>query len=210
MDGRTHGLLLATTTCVFALVYCLLDGTLAHVVRRGTQTLSRACARIRSPSLCSCSVQAAADRRSILRDMPAFLDILILGLSAGLSFDASLELYCTRYATRLSAELTDAMLLWRMGVRSRSEALEEMADRVDVAAFTRFAATVSEALAFGTPLSDSLERQASVIRDEQRALVEAEIEKAPVKMIVPLGVLIMPAMLLAILGPLLGPAIGLA
>lgn len=210
MDGWVYALLFATTIGVFALAYCLLDGTFVYVVRRGAQTLGRARARIRAPSLRLRSARAAVDRRNMLRDMPAFLDIVILGLSAGLSFDASLELYCTRYATRLSAELTDAMLLWRIGVRSRSEVLEEMADRIDVAAFTRFTTTVSEALAFGTPLSDSLERQASVIRDEQRALVEAEIEKAPVKMIVPLGVLIMPAMLLAILGPLLGPAIGLA
>ena len=35
---------------------------------------------------------------------------------------------------------------------------------------------------------------------------EEEIEKAPVKMLVPLGVLVVPAMLLAILGPLLASA----
>ena len=45
------------------------------------------------------------------------------------------------------------------------------------------------------------------MRDEQRSLVEEEIERAPVKMLVPLGTLIVPAMLLAILGPLLGSAL---
>ncbi|MEE1208981.1 MAG: hypothetical protein U0K60_02985, partial [Parafannyhessea umbonata] len=40
----------------------------------------------------------------VLQQMPAFLDIVTLGLAAGLSFDASLELYCTRYDTELARE----------------------------------------------------------------------------------------------------------
>lgn len=142
--------------------------------------------------------------------MPTFLDVVTLGLSAGLSFDASLELYCRRYDTDLSKTMRGTLQLWRIGVKSRAEALEEMARELDVPAMTRFVATVSEALAFGTPLAETLERQAQVIREEQRAHMEEEVEKVPVKMLIPLGTLIVPAMLLAILGPLLGPALGLA
>jgi tight adherence protein C len=142
--------------------------------------------------------------------MPTFLDVVTLGLSAGLSFDASLELYCKRYDTDLSKTMRGTLQLWRIGVKSRAEALEEMARELDVPAMTRFVATVSEALAFGTPLAETLERQAQVIREEQRAQMEEEVEKVPVKMLIPLGTLIVPAMLLAILGPLLGPALGLA
>ena len=40
--------------------------------------------------------------------------------------------------------------------------------------------------------------------------MEEEIEKVPVKMLIPLGTLIVPAMLLAILGPLVAPALGTA
>jgi tight adherence protein C len=40
--------------------------------------------------------------------------------------------------------------------------------------------------------------------------VEEEIERVPVKMLIPLGTLIVPAMLLAILGPLLGSALVIA
>ena len=68
---------------------------------------------------------------------------------------------------------------------------------------------VCESLAFGSPLAEALERQAQVMRDEQRSLVEEEIERVPVKMLIPLGTLIVPAMLLAILGPLLGGALRL-
>lgn len=146
-------------------------------------------------------------RLCVLRQMPAFLDIVTLGLSAGLSFDASLELYCSRYDTELAAEFRKALLSWRIGVTSRADALMEMGERLEVSAMSRFASAVTEALTFGSPLAEALEQQAQVIREERRAEVEEEIEKVPVKMLIPLGTLIVPAMLLAILGPLLGSAI---
>lgn len=149
-----------------------------------------------------------ARRADAIRQMPTLLDIVTLGLSAGLSFDASLELYCQRCHTRLASSFMEALLSWRIGAASRDEALRALADELGVAALGRFASAVSEALSFGTPLAAALEQQAQAIRDEQRAQVEEEIEKVPVKMLVPLGTLILPAMLLAILGPLLGPALG--
>lgn len=148
----------------------------------------------------------ARRRSACLREMPTLIDVLTLGLSAGLSFDASLSLYCDRYQTELSQAFSEAMLSWRMGVTSREEALEAMAYELGVDALARFATVVGESLDFGSPLASALEVQAKAIRDEQRAQVEEEIEKAPVKMLVPLGVLVVPAMLLAILGPLLASA----
>lgn len=148
----------------------------------------------------------ARRRSACLREMSTLIDVLTLGLSAGLSFDASLSLYCDRYQTELSQAFSEAMLSWRMGVTSREGALEAMACELGVDALARFATVVGESLDFGSPLASALEVQAKAIRDEQRAQVEEEIEKAPVKMLVPLGVLVVPAMLLAILGPLLASA----
>ena len=151
----------------------------------------------------------ARRRSACLREMPTLIDVLTLGLSAGLSFDASLSLYCDRYQTELSQAFSEAMLSWRMGVTSREGTLEAMACELGVDALARFATVVGESLDFGSPLASALEVQAKAIRDEQRAQVEEEIEKAPVKMLVPLGVLVVPAMLLAILGPLLASAASL-
>ena len=149
----------------------------------------------------------ARRRAECLSELPVMLDVVTLGLSAGLSFDSSLELYCERYGSELSRLFSESMLSWRIGARSREEALLRVADEVGVSALGRFAAVVSEALAFGTPLAEALEQQAQAIREEQRSQVEEEIEKVPVKMLVPLGTLIVPAMFLAILGPLLGSAL---
>ena len=143
------------------------------------------------------------------REMPAFLDVMTLGLSAGLSFDVALELYCSQGTGELSAVLAEAMLCWRMGLSTRSEALGRLSESLGVEALGRFASTVEEALAFGSPLAAVLERQAQAMRDERRSQVEEQIEKAPVKMLVPLGTLIVPAMMLAILGPIVASTTGM-
>ena len=149
----------------------------------------------------------ARRRAACLAELPVLIDVVTLGLSAGLSFDSSLELYCERYDNELSSAFEEAMLSWRMGARSREEALVGLADELRVGALGRFATVVTESLSFGTPLAEALERQAQVIREEQRSQVEEEIEKVPVKMLIPLGTLIVPAMFVAILGPLLGSAL---
>lgn len=161
-------------------------------------------------------VQTARERERLSRasiacerEMPELLDILALGLSAGLSFDASLELYCERRDGALSREVWGAMSLWRMGVMSRAEALSDLARRVESPSLGRFCASVTEALSFGAPLAQTLERQADTIRAEQRSRVEERIEQVPVRMLVPLGTLVVPAMLLAILGPLLSAALAM-
>lgn len=151
--------------------------------------------------------RTARRRASCLSELPVMLDVVTLGLSAGLSFDSSLELYCDRYSSELARSLSEAMLSWRMGASTREGALADLADELDSAAFRRFAAVVCEALAFGTPLAEALDHQAQAIREERRSQVEEEIEKVPVKMLIPLGTLIVPAMFLAILGPLLGSAL---
>ena len=143
-------------------------------------------------------------RAACLSELPVLLDVVTLGLSAGLSFDAALELYCSRYKNELADCFSEAMLSWRIGARTREEALWDLAEDLEVTALRRFASVVGESLSFGSPLAQALERQAQAIRDEQRSQVEEEIERLPVKMLIPLGTLIVPAMFLAILGPLLG------
>lgn len=143
-------------------------------------------------------------QRRCLEELPGLLDILSLGLSAGLSFDASVELFCTRQDTDLSHALASALFSWRSGFAKRSDALESLAEELGSPAFGRFAQAVEEALAFGSPLAQILEAQGRLLRDEERLAAEERIEKVPVKMLIPLGTLVVPAMLLAILGPLLG------
>ena len=145
----------------------------------------------------------AGDKSRCLDELPELIDVVALGMSAGISFDAALGIYCDKYDTMLADELSDAMRSWELSLTTRSEALRVLASRLDVPAFTTFVDTATESLAFGAPLTKALGEQAQAVRRARRADVQERIEKAPIKMLVPTGTLILPAMLLAVLGPLL-------
>ncbi len=210
MDMSLLGCCMAVGCCSFGAAYVMCAGRGTAAVQRRVVATDGPLERLRRlPAVRKAEerVELARGRSECLRQMPAMLDVITLGLSAGLSFDSSLELYCQRYDNELSRALGGAMLTWRLGTQGREEALENMARRMGVSSLERFAAVVSQALAFGSPLAATLEQQAQAIRDEQRAQIEEEIEQVPVRMLIPLGTLIVPAMLLAILGPLLGASL---
>lgn len=70
-------------------------------------------------------------------------DIVRLGLSAGLSFDASLSLYCEGRSGELAQLMEKALFCWQVGVTSRDEALDRVAQDAGVRALGSFAAAVS-------------------------------------------------------------------
>lgn len=135
------------------------------------------------------------------RELPAMLEIIALAVRAGLSFDAALEIYCLDFDSKLAKRCYLTYLDYSQGVRSREEALRALARRLDVLAFTRFVEVTLQAIHFGAPLSPSLEVLAEESRKDYRTRVSMRIAKAPVRMLIPMGTLILPAMLLLVLGP---------
>lgn len=138
-----------------------------------------------------------------LGDVAEMVDIVQLGLSAGLSFDASLELYCGGRPGRLPSELARAELMWRVGALTRERALMEIARASGVEALESFAV---QAVTLGAPLGEALARQSRDIKSARRAEVERRIERAPVRLLVPTGALVLPALLISIMGPLMAAA----
>ena len=146
---------------------------------------------------------ARAQPTATLGEVSEMIDIVRLGLLAGLSFDAALGLYCEERSTALASRMAQARLSWQTGLLTREEALLDAARDLDVRALETFASAVGQALDLGAPLSDTLLRQSREIRAAHRASVERQIEQAPIKLLIPTGTLILPALLLSILGPLL-------
>ncbi len=146
------------------------------------------------------AVGAGGPARVSLGEVSEMIDVVRLGLSAGLSFDAALEIFCANRRSVLALRLERACMAWQVGVGTREDELLAAARDLDVRALETFAITVGQALALGAPLA----AQSREIRAAHRAAVEREIERAPVKLLIPTGTLILPALLLSILGPLLG------
>ena len=140
---------------------------------------------------------------SLERSLSEMLEVVALGVRSGLSFDRSMQLYAAHFDDALSRECASALQLWETGMASRGDALRSLAASYDSALLSRTVAAITRSLRFGTSLGDVLEQAADEARVARRAQVEERVAKAPVKMMIPTGVLILPAMLLLVLGPVL-------
>lgn len=141
--------------------------------------------------------------RELERSLPEMLEVVALGLRSGLSFERSLELYYRHFDGRLSEAAAFAHRRWAMGLASREQALRDMAASYDSKLLSRLVGSVVRSLRFGSSLADGLESLASEAREVRRSRLQEAIAKAPVKMMVPTGTLILPAMLILVLGPVL-------
>ena len=149
------------------------------------------------------AVGVGGPARVSLGEVSEMIDVVRLGLSAGLSFDAALEIFCANRRSVLALRLERACMAWQVGVGTREDELLAAARDLDVRALETFAITVGSARP-GCPTCRDAGRSSREIRAAHRAAVEREIERAPVKLLIPTGTLILPALLLSILGPLLG------
>jgi Flp pilus assembly protein TadB len=131
-------------------------------------------------------------------DLATFLDAVVVGLDAGLTFERALAALVER-APRFG-RLPDARrLLADLALgRSLPDALRSFGGGGDDA---RIAALVVAATRFGAPLADLLVVQADALRTVERRRAEAAARRLPVLMLFPLSLTILPALLLVFLGP---------
>lgn len=141
--------------------------------------------------------------REVERHLSEMLEVTALGLRSGLSFDRSFELYGTHFETPFAEACASARRRWSLGLTTRDEALRDLAATYDSEQLARVVENMVRSLRFGSSLAESLESAAAEARAEHRARLEERVAKAPVKMMMPTGALILPAMLLLVLGPVL-------
>ncbi|MBQ9069705.1 MAG: type II secretion system F family protein [Eggerthellaceae bacterium] len=149
------------------------------------------------------SARAASRKDALERHISEAIEVLCLGLRAGLSFERSLELYCDNFPTRLARELRLAQQVWTTGLLTREESLRSLASTYESAVLTRVVDAIVRSLRFGSPLAEGLDELANEARRSHRANVEERVMKAPVKMMLPVGMLILPSMMLLVMGPIM-------
>lgn len=164
-----------------------------------SQGLRAARRRCREPSK-----RAQRERADGLEsDLSEMLEVVALGLRSGLSFDRGFALYGSHFDSDLARACVGAQHAWSLGLTNREDALRDLAASYDSPLFARVVENMVRSLRFGSSLAEGLESAAAEARAVHRAQVEERVAKAPVKMMVPTGTLILPAMLLLVLGPVL-------
>lgn len=136
------------------------------------------------------------------------LEVIALGLRSGMTFEKSFELYAEYFDSDFAHECGRTVQRWQSGLSNKQEALESLADSYDSERLKRVLDGVIRSLRLGTSYERNLGQEAADARSSYRAAIEERVAKAPVKMMVPIGVLILPAMLLLVLGPVLLQLIG--
>ena len=151
------------------------------------------------------ALKQEAQSRSFVAEkhLSQMIEIVILGLKSGMTFDRALGLFYRNFDGALSTSLALAQSQWAHGFIERSEGLRMVARSYDSTLFERLAENIIRSLRFGTSLAANLSLLASEARAVRKAKLEEKVAKAPVKMLLPVGTLILPAMLILIMGPIM-------
>jgi pilus assembly protein TadC len=147
-------------------------------------------------------LKKAATRRAdkVDAELPQFVDQLAIAIEAGMSFDAAVTYLVEASEGPLAEELGRVMTELRVG-ESRHTALKRFAERVGNENALAFANAVLASDQLGAPLAGILRSQAADLRHRRQMHAEERAQKAPVKMLLPIAIFILPVMLVVILAP---------
>jgi tight adherence protein C len=132
-------------------------------------------------------------QKEIRKAMPDALDLLTICVEAGLGFDAAMSKVAEKWETELSMAFARVIREVQLG-KVRRDALKDMADRLGIAEMTSFVAAIIQSEQLGVSM-------ARVLRVKRRQRAEEEAHKAPIKMIIPMALLIFPTIMIIILTP---------
>lgn len=139
--------------------------------------------------------------RRVREELVRFTELLTLAVSAGLGLEGALDQVARAGEGRLFAEVRRLLRDAQLRGEPVSAALNRVATEVGFAEIEPLATAVSTASAQGTPVTQALRAQARGLRERRRLeLIEAG-ERAQIRMLLPVGLLILPAFFVIVLYP---------
>jgi tight adherence protein C len=139
-------------------------------------------------------------QRAIEKALPDTLDLIVVCVEAGLTLEAALARVVIRSQTPLARELERALDEMSLG-KSKSTALREAAKRTGVTDFQSVIAALVQADEVGSSVAEVLRVQAESTRIRRRQQIQAQAIEAPVKMLFPLMIFLLPALFAVTIGP---------
>lgn len=136
----------------------------------------------------------------ITKKLPDALDLLTICVEAGLGFDSAMGKIYEKWDDPLSTAFGRVLQEIQLG-KLRREALRDMASSMDVPDVTGFVAAVVQAEQLGVSMSRILRVQSDQMRVKRRQRAQEKAQQAPVKMMIPMVLLIFPSIWIVLLGP---------
>ena len=128
---------------------------------------------------------------------------MTLSVEAGLDFSAAIGKVIANAEPSPLREEFEIMLHETQLGASRSEALHNLADRVQTAEIASLSATLIQAAQIGASIGSSLRAQSEIVRSSRFTQADKPGAAASPTMLSPLVLFLMPAILLVIVAPIL-------
>lgn len=125
---------------------------------------------------------------------------MVMGVEAGLTLEAVMNLYSRAHDSELSREFARVIDLVGLGA-TRSAALDEFRARTPTPFVSMFVSAVQQNQRLGTPLASVLRQQGRTARRRRQQAVEEYAAKLSLKMIFPTVFCVLPVLLIVIVGP---------
>lgn len=145
-------------------------------------------------------LRASSRREAILMALADTLDLMTITVEAGVAFESAMVRAGRGGRGPLAEEIIRTMQEMQAGV-PRTEALHNLAGRCEVPDLTAFTSAVAQAERFGVPIARVLRVQSAELREKRRQRAEEAAMKLPTKVILPLALCILPAMMILVVGP---------
>jgi tight adherence protein C len=147
-------------------------------------------------------VRNRARRRldEIDRALPDLIDLLVVTVEAGLGFSSSLQVAAERMTGALGNELRLTLQEQSMGL-AINEALSNMLLRADSPSMRSFVRSILQGEQLGVSIGQIMRNLALEMRSRRRQIAQERAQKAPIKMLFPLILLIFPAIFVVLLAP---------
>jgi len=142
-------------------------------------------------------------QKAIALQMPDTLDLLTISVEAGLDFMSAMRRVVEKHRPGpLKDELDRFFKQTELG-RPRREALREISNRVQLQDLTTVVSALIQADRLGVSIGPILSAQSDMLRIRRGQRAEKAAQEAPVKMLAPLMICIMPSVFIMILGPVI-------
>lgn len=143
-------------------------------------------------------------QQDILVAMPNVVDMLSLSVDAGIDFNSAIVRVCEQNTEKQKNPLIEEFHILQQNIRlgmTREEALNTLAQRVDLQDIYSFASVLIQADKLGASIASILKQQSEKLRRERFLKAERLGAEASQKLMIPMVIFIFPLIFFVVMGP---------
>ncbi len=137
----------------------------------------------------------------LLKAIPEWLELMSLVMEAGLDLSAGIQQYLQKGAPGPLQKMLGGVIKETQLGRSRSEALSSLAQKTSFGPLRDVCRSLVQGLSLGSSLAPLLREQGAALRTKRMQFAEKKAAEAPLKVLLPLFVFIVPTIFLVLFGP---------